>query len=172
MNTNRRSKRSIQGFTLIEILIVIGMLAVLATVVLVAINPLRQFAQARNSQRQANVSALLNAVGNRIADNRGIFTDTMGSCTTPIPTNAATLIKNGGGYDLRPCLVPDYISELPYDPAVGTNQCTTDSCTGSTEGYDTGYTIQQDATTARITICAPGAAEPAIPDSAPVCLTR
>jgi prepilin-type N-terminal cleavage/methylation domain-containing protein len=51
-----------QGFTLIEILVVIGLIAVLAAVVLIAVNPARQFAQARNSQRASNVSTILNAM--------------------------------------------------------------------------------------------------------------
>ena len=59
---SRRPQVPARGFTLIEILVVIGMLAILTTVVLVAVNPLRQFAQARNSQRQSNVAAILNAV--------------------------------------------------------------------------------------------------------------
>src|SRR3989338_3325065 len=62
------------GFTLIEILVVIGIIAVLAAVVIIAINPARQFAQARNSQRTANVNAILNAIGQNLADNKGVFT--------------------------------------------------------------------------------------------------
>jgi prepilin-type N-terminal cleavage/methylation domain-containing protein len=167
MNTKHHTR----GFTLIEILIVIGMIAILASVVLIAINPLRQFAQARNSQRISNVNAILNAVGNRTAEHKGVFTDLSGLCQTSIP--ATSTVMSGSayhGFDIRPCLVPTYISELPYDPIGGSNTCTTDSCSG--ELYDTKYTIKQD-TNGRITVCAPNAGtETALQDSAPYCLTR
>lgn len=158
-----------KGFTLIEILVVMGMITILASVVLVAINPLRQFAQARNAQRISNVNAMLNAAGNRIAEHRGLFTDDS-ACNAPLPESPLRIAK--GGYDLRPCLVPIYLSELPLDPATGRNSCTTTTCDGSEEDYDTGYTIARDATTGRITVCAPDAAEPAIEDSEPYCLSR
>lgn len=154
-----------RGFTLIEILVVIGMLAILSTVVLVAVNPLRQFAQARNSQREANVAAILNAVGNRLADNRGIFAPSGSSCDA-IP-QSATLIASTG-YDLRECLVPNYLSEMPVDPSTG-SACASASCTG---GYSTGYQISQATGTARVTVCAPQAVETGILDDEPFCLTR
>jgi len=161
MNTTHK------GFTLIEILVVMGMITILASVVLVAVNPLRQFAQARNSQRISNVNAILNAIGNRLAENRGLFTDT--DCSS-LPTNPTSIARTG--YDLRPCLVPLYLSELPYDPKDGTNTCITSSCTSAGENYDTGYTISQASSTGRITICAPGAAESVIEGSKEYCLTR
>lgn len=163
----RTPKKSNRGFTLIEILIVIGLIAILASVVLIAVNPARQFAQARNTQRISNVNALLNAIGTRIADNRGIFVGS--SCNVEIPTEAQNMSTSA--FDIRPCLVPTYISELPMDPATGFNTCQDLTCAGDHESYDTQYTIARDAT-GRITVCAPGAHEQAIGGSGPYCLTR
>jgi prepilin-type N-terminal cleavage/methylation domain-containing protein len=142
-NEKRIAKRN-SGFTLIEVLIVIGIIAILAAVVLVAINPSRQFAQARNSQRVSNVNALINAIGQNISDNKGLFVCSAGT----VPTTA-TILKSTGGYDIRTCLVPNYLPEIPADPAAG-------SITSPTN-YDTGYTVSQDATTKRFTVAAPAA---------------
>ena len=146
-----------------------GMITILASIVLVAVNPVRQFAQARNSQRISNVNAILNAIGNRIAENRGVFRDD-GTCDVTIPTTVTGIAKVG--FDLRPCIVPTYISEIPYDPASGLNTCESTGCDGGSETYDTDYTIVQDAETGRITVCAPEAAEASIEGSESYCLTR
>ena len=136
-----------KGFTLIELLIVIGIIAVLAGVVIVALNPARQFAQARNTQRWSNVNAILNAVGQRTADNRGIFET--GCAAGAVPTTATVMATSG--YDVAPCVVPTYISILPFDPSAAGASYT------STSSYHTAYNIQRDATTGRITISAPSA---------------
>lgn len=163
--SSMQRKHPVRGFTLIEILVVIGMLAILTTVVLVAVNPLRQFAQARNSQRQANVATILNAVSNRMADTRGLFE---GASCDPLPTEVAKEISSES-YDLRPCLVPTYLSEVPVDSSTGENNCTTLECL---EEYSTEYTVKQDTEANRITVCAPGAAESALPESEEFCLSR
>jgi prepilin-type N-terminal cleavage/methylation domain-containing protein len=127
-----------RGFTLIELLVVIGIIAILAAVVIVAVNPAHQFALARDTQRSANVATILDAVDENMAEHKGLFT-----CNgiafvidgpNPNPTEIMSGSANGG--DLAPCLVPDYVSSLPYDPTSGSYT--------STSSYDTGYQIGKD----------------------------
>lgn len=142
---NKRANSS--GFTLLEVLMVIGILAILAGVVLVAINPARQFKIARDSQRNANISTILNAIGQNLTDHGGVFT--CEGVITPIPTDKTLMSAVDGDFNIAVCLVPDYISVLPFDP--------------SKEGsgfideldYNTGYFIQSDSE-GRITVSADG----------------
>ena len=145
------------GFTLIEILIVIGIIAILAAIVLVAVNPAKQFAKANNAQRASNINAILNAVGQYTVDNKGL--------PPPIITSTATEIGSGTGkIDLCSTLVPNYLPALPADPTKADQSITKTECAST---YTTGYNISKDTTDNRVTITAPSAE-----DGATISVTR
>lgn len=130
-----------KGFTLIEVLLVIVIIAILAGIVLIAVNPARQVAQANNAQRRSDVSAILSAVHQFGLDNRGSLpadlTDTPGEISS-------------AAIDICADLVPTYIAALPFDPSDADGEFT--DCTD----YNTGYLGSVDAN-GRITVSAPSA---------------
>lgn len=137
-----------KGFTLIEVLIVIGVIAILAAIMIIAINPARQFAQARNTQRRNDVLAILNSVHQRMTDNKGIFNEGTTCDALPSAASIVTSAVAGGNVDLCDCLVSDYIAEMPYDPSDALASYT--NCTD----YHSGYTIIEDVATGRVTVSA------------------
>lgn len=154
-----------KGFTLIELLVVIGIIIILTSIVLVAVNPGRQFAQARNAQRKSDLIAISNAVYAFAAEHNGdlpdndnddmvpgfpiapicIGSDAVAGCFN-LATAGAQDTDKDVDTDIDEPIVPTYIADIPVDPSVG-----------AADGSDTGYTIYLDAATTRITIAAPGA---------------
>ena len=143
-----RDKTLQKGFTLVEILIVLALIAILVGAVLVALNPGRQFANGRNSTRYSHLNTLMNAVSSNAAENNGIFT--CASAGT-VPATATEMGSAVGLYDIAPCLVTEYLSSMPIDPSDSDADWTSET------SYATGYTILQNATTGAITIAAPTA---------------
>lgn len=143
----RRAHARHGGFTLIEILVVLGILAILATLVLVAVNPSRQFKMARDTKRAANVATILNTVSQNIADHSGSFM-CQGSAVQ-IPDVPTEISSDQGGFNLAECVVPDYISALPYDPGDGV------SFYNNETHYMTGYKISADPA-GRVTVSGVG----------------
>lgn len=149
LKTKRQKLNSNQGFTLIEILLVIGMIAILAAVVIVAINPARQFAQARNAQRWSNVNSILNAVHQYAVDHIGALPENIGTSAQEICAGgtATTTCTTASLTPLNELIWGEaYFVSIPLDPSCPT-ACATDGV---------GYTIVKSAN-GRITVAAPDA---------------
>jgi prepilin-type N-terminal cleavage/methylation domain-containing protein len=134
-----------KGFTLLEILLVVAAIAILAGIVILAINPVKQLADTRNAQRSVDVNTILNGVYQYSIDNKGALPD--------IPATATGICKTGtlpadcetdGLVDLS-VLTDDgkYLVSIPVDPS------------GATDN-NVNYTILKSATTGRITVAASG----------------
>ena len=117
--------RSQHGFTLIELLIVIAIIGILAAVVIIAVNPGRQIAQANNAQRQSDVNALLSGIHQFGVDNAGALpagidgtNRVLGTCAAGATCTAVSVA--GACLNVAASLVPRYIAGIPQDPLTGT----------------------------------------------------
>lgn len=134
-------KQHTKGFTLIEILLVVAAIAILAGIVILAINPAKQLGDTRNAQRRADVNTVLNAVYQYAIDNNGALPATITTATTSICKTGGTCT---GLIDLGVLTTNQkYIVSMPFDPASSTPN-------------DSGYSIFKSAN-GRITVVAPGA---------------
>ena len=100
-----------KAFTLLEILLVVAIIAILAGIVIVAINPARQLGQTRDAQRKSDISTIYKAVNQYLIDEGSLPPDIDGTLTEICdaegePTDCADLSV----------LVPDYIPAIPEDP--------------------------------------------------------
>lgn len=140
-----------KGFTLVELLIVIGILGVLLAIVLIAVNPQQQFKQANNTARRADVNTILNAISSYAAANKG----QLPAGITTTATNIGSI--EVGDLDLCAALVPNYVADLPLDPVDGIETPAGSVCNDVGAEYDTGYTVKSSPTGNRVTVSAPGA---------------
>lgn len=126
------------GFTIIEMLMVVSIIAILMTVVLISVDPAKRFADSRNAKRRADVDTILIAVHQYVNDMGGSLPTGIGTSFAQIGTcttggmnlcigsttrcvNMGVLLGNG-----------KYIKSNPIDPQRGT-------------AATTGYAISKDA---------------------------
>ncbi len=121
-----RKQNNRQGFTLIEVLVVIGIIAILAAIVIIAINPRRQFQQANNTQRWSNVNAVLNAVHQYAVEHNGQFPPGINGTAQSVCQSgvASTTCTGASLLPIDEYLSPTYLVSLPVDPTCVTANST------------------------------------------------
>lgn len=125
------------GFTIIELIIVIAIIALLAVAVFVVVNPAKRIGESRDAQRWLDLRAIASAVEKYTSENASLPTDfSIGTLTTDskvvLCSSAAELTCDG---QTTACAVVDdadflgkYLPELPVDP-------------GKDDDSDTGYYV-------------------------------
>jgi type IV pilus assembly protein PilA len=141
---------------MIELLLVIGIISILASVVFVAINPGKQLGDARNAQRRQDVNTLISAIYQYAIDNKGNLPpgiETATSCyqaatqeicgaTTATSTNCVGLTNLS---DLH--FNQKYLAGMPVDPSIA-----------ATNTNGSRYFVVKSAN-GRVTVCAPNAGQ-------------
>ena len=108
-----------KGFTLMELLVVIAIIAIMSTVVYVALDPVKRFADARDARRWSDVNSISTAIHEYVVDNDG-------SLPSPLTTSytKAEIGSCGTCANLATPLVT-YLKSMPLDPASGTSATNT-----------------------------------------------
>ncbi len=148
------------GFTLIELIIVIAVIALLAAATFVAVDPAKRIGQARDAQRWQDVTAIADAIQQYQADNNGTFP----TSTSDIPSMVGAGVSQGGyeimvlgseelfgsncypdsNFNIEPALgvslsnlVPTYLPTMPINPS--------GIVAGVVTGYGVGYYLNRDS---------------------------
>jgi len=125
------------------ILPMLGILAIATSVMLMAIDPAKQFSKANDAKRLSDLNVIENAISMYKLDHKNQLPS--GITNVPVEISAE-------GVNICADLVPTYISSLPVDPKINDGL----SISNCQTSYVTGYTISVDDQ-GRIIISAPQA---------------
>lgn len=135
-------KQNQKGFTLVEILVVIAILAILAGAVFFALNPTQMFRDARNTRRRQDVDAVAAAVRQYVLRNLQGDPSVLGDAANcnvaalPVmdPTDGVDAAEGGPLSDLATCL-SDYMAVMPTAPGTSTYRWGVDDAASPTHVY-------------------------------------
>ncbi|MBL8030237.1 MAG: type II secretion system protein [Candidatus Doudnabacteria bacterium] len=137
------------AFTLIEILLVISLVALLAGIVIFAVNPAKQLADGRNAQRKTDVNTILNAIYQYALDNNGSFPASLSTNESCASIDSNSICKSSASSctnltDLSVLTTAEkYLISIPNDPS------------NNGDNY-TGYYAHRN-NNGRVEVCAPAA---------------
>jgi prepilin-type N-terminal cleavage/methylation domain-containing protein len=138
--TNQKSQ-ILSGFTLVELIIVIAIIAILAAAIFVAIDPARRLHESRNARRSSDIATILDAVKTYQSDHGGAHYGNIDSLTVgtlyQIGTDTSSCAITCGLDNTDGTCVnlygmgSNYLAAIPTDPKNGTN-------------LQTGYALSKD----------------------------
>ena len=129
----RKNNRRERGFTLVELLIIIGIIGILFAVILIAVDPARRFSESRDAVRRQDVRDILEAVVEYTTDNKGNTPTGLDDVPASIQLLGNSALDCSAspcaGYvsseistsclDLSGSLVESYLASIPQDPNTG-----------------------------------------------------
>lgn len=151
-NSMKKILKNREGFTLLEILLVVAAIGILAGIVILAINPGKQLGDTRNAQRKVDVNTILNGIYQYALDQNGTLPSgiALSTCATVVTneickTGVATSTCSASSLVALTELTTNekYLVSIPADPTAT-----------STNGV--GYRVAKNVN-GRVTVCAPNA---------------
>lgn len=116
-----------KGFTLLEMLIVLTIIAILATVVFVSLDPMTQFAEGRNARRWSDVNNISTAMYRYVISKKafpiGLDDKIRQLGTANSGCNITCVGAENSCLDLSSQLKP-FLDSLPIDPKNGSSEKT------------------------------------------------
>jgi prepilin-type N-terminal cleavage/methylation domain-containing protein/uncharacterized repeat protein (TIGR02543 family) len=145
------------GFTLLEILLVVGIISLLAGIVIVAINPGKQLATVRNTERKSDIKQLNSAI-NQYYISIGRYPASIQSvdtltevCDTGTASSTHNIDCDTNDLVDLSILVPTYITSIPVDPQ-GPLTLNPFIKTANAATNGTGYYVMKEPVTSKLIV--------------------